>query len=121
MKHLLNACAALALVTLAAAAQPLHAHELMSINGQPISHQHVYRRNGYGEPLQQGHTVNPDGGPDITLWGPRSRNNYGAPAGHGGVPLPDNEVVPGHGPDINIQRRGGTQINAYGNPPEQPR
>lgn len=118
MKHLITAFASLAFLALAANAPPLGAHELVNINGQPVQHNHVYRRNGYGEPLQQGHTVNPDGGPDITLWGPRSRNNYGAPAGNGGVPMPDNQVVPEQGPDINIQRRSSVQINAYGNPPD---
>lgn len=121
MKYLITACASLALPALVTVAPSLGAHELISINGLPIQHSHVYRRNGYGEPLQQGHTVNPDGGPDITLWGPRSRNHYGAPAGNDGVPLPDNQVAPEQGPDINIQRRGSLQINSYGNPPDQPR
>jgi hypothetical protein len=98
-------------------APPLAAHDLVNINGQPQPHSHVYRRTGYGEPLQQGHSLEANGGPGITLWGPRSRNHYGAPAGNGGVPLPDGQTAPQQGPDINIQPGSHDQLNAYGNPP----
>lgn len=107
----------LTVLVLAGQATPLAAHELVGLNGQLQQHQHVYRRGGYGQGLQQGHTVNPDGGSDITLWGPRSRNQYGAPVDNRGMALPDQQTTPQQGPDINIQRRGAADTNSYGNAP----
>lgn len=99
----------------------LAAHELVGLNGQLQQHQHVYRRGGYGQGLQQGHTVSPEGGSDITLWGPRSRNQYGAPADNRGMVLPDEQLAPQTGPDIHVQQRSEAGTRSYGSPPDSRR
>jgi hypothetical protein len=53
------------------------AHDLIAVNGKTQAHQHVYRRQEYGKPLQQGHYYQSPGGRGVILWGSTGRYVYG--------------------------------------------
>ncbi len=57
-------------------APDIQAHNLVAVYGQTQDHQHVYRRQQYGKPLQQGHLVGSPGGQRTIVWG-LTRSDYG--------------------------------------------
>ena len=59
------------------AAPDLKAHNLVTVNSNTQTHQHVYRRQEYGKPLQQGHLNKAPGGSSMITWGTGTRSNYG--------------------------------------------
>jgi hypothetical protein len=61
---------------LVAFACPLQSHELVDINGRPVStHEHVWRQQDYGSDYRQGHSVNGNQG-SITVWSPNTYQGY---------------------------------------------
>jgi len=59
------------------AAPDIKAHNLATVNSNVQDHQHVYRRQQYGKPLQQGHLNNSPGGSSMIIWGAGTRSDYG--------------------------------------------
>ena len=55
----------------------VHAHNLISVTGNSQDHQHVYRHQEYGKPLQQGHLVQSSKRNGTILWGSDMRPEYG--------------------------------------------
>lgn len=56
----------------------IYAHNLVSASGLTQGHQHVYRHQEYGKPLQQGHQFQSSGGSSRILWGSDMRPEYGS-------------------------------------------
>jgi hypothetical protein len=55
-----------------------HSHELVDINGKPVSsHTHVWRQQQYGTDYRQGHAVDNALG-SITVWSPNTYQGYKA-------------------------------------------
>jgi hypothetical protein len=59
------------------AAPDIRAHNLITASGHTQNHQHVYRRQEYGKPLQQGHQVQSSGASGLVIWGSDARPAYG--------------------------------------------
>ena len=96
-------------------APDIQAHNLVSVNGNTGDHQHVYRRQQYGKPLQQGHRVQSPGGSSMILWGAGSRSNYGKVDGRRDGPIiGDQKFGPGAIPGKS--KKYGTAVNGYGKP-----
>lgn len=55
----------------------IRAHDVVTVSGNAKGHQHVYRRQQYGKPLQQGHLIQSSGANSQVLWGPVSGYDYG--------------------------------------------
>ena len=55
----------------------IKAHNLVTVNSTVQAHQHVYRRQQYGKPLQQGHVNGASGGSGMITWGTGTRSDYG--------------------------------------------
>ncbi len=63
---------------LLASTAPAWSHELVDVNGKPIStHEHVWRQQEYGTDYRQGHSVNNAQG-NITVWSPNTYRGYNA-------------------------------------------
>jgi len=56
-------------------APDIQAHNLATVKTQ--DQQHVYRRQQYGKPLQQGQLFKAPGGGSMILWRPGTRSDYG--------------------------------------------
>ena len=56
-------------------APDIQAHNLATVKTQ--DYQHVYRRQQYGKPLQQGQLFKAPGGGSMILWRPGTRSDYG--------------------------------------------
>lgn len=84
-------------------APDIHAHNLVSATGSTQDHQHVYRHQQYGKPLQQGHRVQSSGGSGTVLWGSDMRPEYGKSS------------VRRQGPTIDGSKYG-SAVNGYGKP-----
>jgi hypothetical protein len=93
----------------------VRAHNLVTVNGGSQDHQHVYRRQQYGKPLQQGHLLKSPGGSSMILWGLGAQSEYGK------------STIPRSGPIIDDQRprpgakrkagnKYGTAVYGYGKP-----
>ncbi len=78
------------LLLITAAESP--AHNLVTVQGKPSDHKHVYRRQEYGKPLQQGHPSQSAGGNRTVIWGSNARPEYGK------------STVPRNGPIIGDQK-----------------
>ena len=91
------------------------AHNLVSVNGNTQDHQHVYRRQQYGKPLQQGHLVKPPGGSGMIQWGTSARPEYGKSNVRRSGPILD-----GQKPKPGTMPKGskiyGSVVNGYGKP-----
>ena len=93
----------------------IQAHNLVSMNGENQEHQHVYRRQQYGKPLQQGHLYGSSGQGSMILWGSGSRSNYGKlNARRDGPIIDDRQTGPGSKP--KEKRKFGSQVKDYGKP-----
>jgi len=91
------------------------AHNLVTVNGSPQDHQHVYRRQEYGKPLQQGHVYQSPGGSGTIVWGLGAQSDYGkSTVRRSGPIIDDRNPRPGKKPDGHNQY--GSTVNAYGKP-----
>ena len=91
------------------------AHKLISAQGHAQEHQHVYRRQEYGKPLQQGHLYQSPGGASMTIWSAGARSDYGTLNGRRDGPIiGDGRMRPGgkHGG----RKKFGSVIEGYGKP-----
>ena len=96
-------------------APDIHAHNLVTVNGNTGDHQHVYRRQQYGKPLQQGHLVQSSGGSGMILWEAGSRSDYGKLDGRRSGPIiGDRNHRPGAIPGKS--KKYGAAVIGYGKP-----
>jgi hypothetical protein len=96
-------------------APDIQAHNLVTVNGNTQDHQHVYRRQAYGKPLQQGHLYQAPGGSSTILWGSDARPEYGkSTARRSGPVIDDKKLKPGAIP--NVSSKYGSAVNRYGKP-----
>lgn len=94
------------------AAPDIRAHNLVSATGNTQGHQHVYRRQEYGKPLQQGHLTQSGGG-SMVLWGSGTRSDYGKSNGRRDGPIIDGRYPNPHAKP-NRTTKYGTAVNGYG-------
>ena len=94
-------------------APDIQAHNLMAVNGKTKDHQHVYRRQEYGKPLQQGHRVQSAGGGGTIVWGSDARPAYGKSTVRRSGPIIDDQK-PGSGALPNGSNKYGSAVNRYG-------
>jgi hypothetical protein len=92
-----------------------YAHNLLNVNGSSKDHQHVYRHQQYGKPLQQGHVVQSAGGNGTILWGSDMRPEYGKSNVRRTGPIIDGRHQKA-GAGSNPKRKFGSAVNAYGKP-----
>ena len=93
----------------------IQAHNLISVSGNAGYHQHVYRRQQYGKPLQQGHLVQSPGASGMILWGSGSRSDYGKSDGRRDGPIiGDQKFGPGAIPGKS--QKYGSAVTGYGKP-----
>jgi hypothetical protein len=89
-------------------APDIRAHDLVTVNGTNQDHQHVYRRQQYGKPLQQGQLYQSPGGSSMIIWESGSRSDYGkSSVRRRGPIIDDKKRRPGAKPN---------EINKYGSP-----
>jgi hypothetical protein len=94
-------------------APDIRAHNLMAVNGKTQDHQHVYRRQQYGKPLQQGHRVQSAGGGGTIAWGSDARPADGKSTVRRSGPVIDDQK-PGPGAKPNGSNKYGSAANRYG-------
>ena len=89
------------------------AHSLVTVNGNMQGHQHVYRRQEYGKPLQQGHLVQAPGGSSMIFWGSSERSDYGKSNVRRSGPIIGDHI---HRPSAipNRSKKYGAVVNGYG-------
>ena len=93
----------------------IQAHNLVSVNGKTQDHQHVYRRQEYGKPLQQGHLYQASGGSSTILWGSDARPEYGkSTVRRSGPVIGDKKPNPNVKP--NGRKKYGSAVKGYGKP-----
>ena len=91
------------------------AHNLVTVHGDAQDHQHVYRRQQYGKPLQQGHLFQSPGGSSMILWGSSNQSDYGKlNAGRDGPIIDDQQPKSGEMP--NSSKKFGSAVKGYGKP-----
>ncbi len=95
------------------AAPDIRAHNLVAVNGKAQDHQHVYRRQQYGKPLQQGHRVQSAGGSGTIVWGSDARPEYGKSTVRRSGPIIDDQK-PRPGAISNGSIKYGSAVNRYG-------
>ena len=96
-------------------APDIQAHNLVTVNGKAQDHQHVYRRQEYGKPLQQGHVFQSPEGSSMVLWGSSGQSDYGKlNAGRNGPIIDDQQSKPGGMP--NSKKKYGSPVYSYGKP-----
>lgn len=54
------------------------AHQLSNLNGGTVQHNHVYKRNSYGQNYTVGHVAPTPHGNDMIIWSPAPGNNFGS-------------------------------------------
>jgi hypothetical protein len=91
----------------------IQAHNLVTLNGNAQGHQHVYRRQEYGKPLQQGHVVQASGAGSAVSWESRTRSNYGKLNGRRNGPL-IGERYPKPAKIPKVSGKYGAAVNGYG-------
>jgi hypothetical protein len=92
-------------------APDIQAHNLATFKTQ--DHQHVYRRQQYGKPLQQGQLFQAPGGGSMIIWRPGTRSDYGKLNGVRNGPIIDGQkfkprVMP------KSSKKYGTPVYSYG-------
>lgn len=96
-------------------APDISAHNLIGVNGKMQEHQHVYRRQQYGKPLQQGHQFKSGVANGPILWGSDTRPEYGKSTVRRIGP-----IIDGQKPKASAKHRGrnqgGSTTNRYGTP-----
>lgn len=53
------------------------AHQLSNVNGNLVPHQHVYKRNAYGNGYVSGHIVETRHGNNMIIWSPAPSSAFG--------------------------------------------
>jgi hypothetical protein len=97
------------------AAPDIRSHEVVTINGNAQGHQHAYRRQQYGKPLQQGHLAQSSGGNSAVLWGSVARHNYGkSTVRRNGPIIDDRKYRPRKKP--RVSSKYGSAVKGYGKP-----
>ena len=96
-------------------APDIRAHNLVTVNGNNEGHQHVYRRQQYGKPLQQGHRVQSPGGGSMILWRAGTRSDYGKLNVNRSRQMINNRK-PKPGVIPNKTRKYGSAVIGYGKP-----
>jgi hypothetical protein len=92
-------------------APDIQAHNQAIVKTQ--DYQHVYRRQQYGKPLQQGQLFRAPGGGSMILWRPGTRSDYGKlNAGRSGPIIGGQNLQPGVKPKRS--KKYGTPIYSYG-------
>ena len=103
----------LAPMILMISAPEVRAHNVVSASGSTQSHQHVYRRQQYGKPLQQGHLAQSPGSGGMILWGSVTGYEYGKSAvPRNGPIIGDQKFRPHRMPRANSKY--GSAVNGYG-------
>jgi hypothetical protein len=98
------------------------AHDVVTASGNAQGHQHVYRRQQYGKPLQQGHLVQSSGASSTILWGSVARYDYGkSTVRRDGPIIGDQKYRPGSKPRVSSKYGSavsgyGKAVNGYGKP-----
>jgi hypothetical protein len=96
-------------------AADVKAHNLVTVNSNAQDHQHVYRRQQYGKPLQQGHLNKSPGGSSMIIWGAGTRSDYGTlNAGRNGPIIDDQRRKPVRMPKHS--KKYGSAVKSYGKP-----
>ena len=96
-------------------APDIRAHNLVTVNGNSQDHQHVYRRQEYGKPLQQGHLYQSPGGSSTITWGSGTRSDYGkSTVPRSGPIIDDQKSRPGAIPGKS--EKYGSPVKGYGKP-----
>lgn len=92
------------------------AHNLVAVNGKTKQHQHVYRRQEYGKPLQQGHRIQSQGGgTGVVIWGSDTRPEYGkSTVPRNGPIVGDRKSKPGQ--ISKSRKKYGWTVSQYGKP-----
>lgn len=104
------------------AAPDIRAHNLIGMNGKTQDHQHVYRRQEYGKPLQQGHRIQAAGGNGMIIWGSDARPEYGKSTVRRDGPIIDDRnpgaggVSTGNSGYDSAVRNYGKPVKGYGKP-----
>ena len=93
----------------------IQAHNLVTVNGKTSDHKHVYRRQEYGKPLQQGHYFQSAGGSGMILWGSDARPEYGKSTVRRSGPVIGDQKS-GSGALPNGSNKYGSAVNRYGKP-----
>ena len=92
-------------------APDIQAHNPTTVKAQ--DHQHVYRRQQYGKPLQQGNLFQAPGGGSMILWRPGTRSDYGKLNGaRSGPVIGVQNLKPGVKPKRS--KKYGTPVYGYG-------
>ena len=105
----------LAPTALAITAPNVQAHNLVTLNGEQQDHQHVYRRQQYGKPLQQGHLYSSPGEGSMVIWGSGSQSDYGKMKGRRDGPIIDDRQS-WQGSKSKGKRKFGSRVKGYGKP-----
>jgi hypothetical protein len=58
---------------------PAISHQLANSNGSPVAHQHVFKRNAYGDGFVTGHVAPTRHGHDMIIWSPAPNGAYNTP------------------------------------------
>jgi hypothetical protein len=96
-------------------APDIKAHNLVTVNSNAQDHQHVYRRQQYGKPLQKGHLYKSPGGSSMIIWGSGIRSDYGKlNTGRRRPIIDDRQRKPGGKP--NSSKKYGAAVKGYGKP-----
>jgi len=93
----------------------VHAHNLISVTGNSQDHQHVYRHQEYGKPLQQGHLVQSSKRNGTILWGSDMRPEYGKSNVRRSGPVIDGRRQ-NTGTGSKPNRNFGSAVKGYGKP-----
>ena len=94
-------------------APDLRAHNLVTASGNAQAHQHVYRRQEYGKPLQQGHQVQSGGASGMVIWGSDTRPAYGkSTVRRNGPIIGDQNYRRDRKP--HLSNKYGSGVNSYG-------
>ena len=96
-------------------APDIQAHNLITVGDNAQNHQHVYRSQEYGKPLQQGHLVQGSGGGGVILWGVGARSDYGKLNARRNGPIIDDQK-PRQSTMPNSRKKYGSPVLSYGKP-----
>ena len=92
------------------------AHKVVSVTGTAQDHQHVYRRQQYGKPLQQGHRVKAPGASNTIIWGSGTQSDYGKSIVRRSGPIIDDQNLTPVTELNGKKRKFGSTVNGYGKP-----
>lgn len=102
-------------IFLLTAAPDIKAHNLVTVNSNAQAHQHVYRRQQYGKPLQQGHLNKTPGGSSMITWRTGTRSDYGKLNSRRDGPI-IGEQRRKAGKKLKLTEKYGSAVKGYGKP-----